>query len=96
VAPTTAAQIEIDARYDSYVRRQEIDVAALKKDEAIAIPASFDYATLPSLKAELRSKLDQQRPSTLAQAGRIEGMTPAALMLVLAAVKKQSARKRAS
>jgi tRNA uridine 5-carboxymethylaminomethyl modification enzyme len=96
VAPATAAQIEIDARYESYVRRQEIDVAALKKDEAIAIPASFDYATLPSLKAELRHKLDQQRPSTLAQAGRIEGMTPAALMLVLAAVKKQAARKRAS
>ncbi len=96
VAPAIAAQIEIDARYDSYVRRQEIDVAALKKDEAIAIPASFDYATLPSLKAELKHKLDQQRPSTLAQAGRIEGMTPAALMLVLAAIKKQTGRKRAS
>ena len=96
VGPAIAAQIEIDARYDSYVRRQEIDVAALKKDEAIAIPASFDYATLPSLKAELKHKLDQQRPSTLAQAGRIEGMTPAALMLVLAAIKKQTGRKRAS
>jgi tRNA uridine 5-carboxymethylaminomethyl modification enzyme len=96
VDPVAAAQIEIDARYDSYVRRQEIDVAALRKDEAIVIPASFDYATLPSLKSELRHKLDQHRPSTLAQAGRIEGMTPAALMLVLAAVKKQTARKRAS
>jgi tRNA uridine 5-carboxymethylaminomethyl modification enzyme len=91
-----AAQIEIDAQYDSYVKRQELDVAALRRDEAIAIPDDFDYATLPSLKAELRQKLAQQRPATLAQAGRIEGMTPAALLLILAAVKKQTVRKRAS
>ncbi len=94
--PALAAQTEIDARYDSYVRRQEADVAALKKDEAVAIPASFDYATLPSLKAELRAKLEAQRPATLAQAGKIEGMTPAALMLILATLKKQIPRKRAS
>jgi len=96
VSPGIAAQIEIDARYSSYVRRQDVDVAALRKDEAIAIPAEFDYGTLPSLKAELRQKLAAQRPATLAQAGRIEGMTPAALMLVLASVKKQTARKKAS
>jgi tRNA uridine 5-carboxymethylaminomethyl modification enzyme len=94
--PAIAAQIEIDAQYDSYVKRQELDVAALRRDEAIAIPDDFDYATLPSLKAELRQKLAQQRPATLAQAGRIEGMTPAALLLILAAVKKQTVRKRAS
>ncbi len=94
--PALAAQTEIDARYDSYVRRQEADVAALKKDEAVAIPASFDYATLPSLKAELRAKLEAQRPATLAQAGKMEGMTPAALMLILATLKKQIPRKRAS
>lgn len=96
VDPKITAQIEIDARYDSYVKRQEIDVAALRRDEAIAIPAEFDYATLAGLKGELVSKLSEQRPATLAQAGRIEGMTPAALMLVLAAVKKQTQRKRAS
>lgn len=96
VEPAIAAQVEIDARYASYVRRQETDVAALRKDEAVAIPASLDYATLPGLKAELRQKLAAQRPATLAQASRIEGMTPAALMLVLSAVKKQAARKRAS
>jgi tRNA uridine 5-carboxymethylaminomethyl modification enzyme len=95
--PAIAAQIEIDARYSSYVKRQEVDVAALKKDEAVAIPASFDYATLPGLKAELRQKLAQRQPATLAQASRIEGMTPAALMLILSAVKKQTtARKQAS
>ncbi|MGE3228416.1 MAG: tRNA uridine-5-carboxymethylaminomethyl(34) synthesis enzyme MnmG [Hyphomicrobium sp.] len=94
--PAIAAQIEIDARYDAYVKRQEVDVAALRKDEAVEIPGDFDYTTLPSLKAELRQKLSQRRPATLAQAGRVEGMTPAALMLILAAVKKQGPRARAS
>ena len=96
VDPAIAAQIENDARYDSYVRRQEIDVAALRRDEAIEIPSQFDYATLPSLKSELRLKLAAECPATLAQASRIEGMTPAALMLILSAVKKQTQRKRAS
>src|SRR5262249_14545091 len=82
IDPTIRQQTEVDARYASYVRRQDSDVAALRKDEAVEIPARFDYATLPSLKAELRQKLDAQRPATLAQAGRIEGMTPAALMLI--------------
>jgi tRNA uridine 5-carboxymethylaminomethyl modification enzyme len=88
--PGLAAQLETDARYASYVRRQDLDVEALKKDEAIAIPDDFDYTTLASLKAELRQKLELHRPSTLAQAARIEGMTPAALMLLLASVKKLS------
>ncbi|MFA5949192.1 MAG: tRNA uridine-5-carboxymethylaminomethyl(34) synthesis enzyme MnmG [Hyphomicrobium sp.] len=90
------AQLETDARYASYVRRQSVDVASLKKDEAIAIPCSFEYASLPSLKAELRQKLEQHRPATLAQAARIEGMTPAALMVLLASIKKQTGRKQAS
>lgn len=96
IAPAIAAQVEVDARYAAYVERQEADVAALRKDEAISIPDTFDYATLASLRAELREKLSVQRPATLAQAGRIEGMTPAALMLILAAVKKHPARKLAS
>jgi tRNA uridine 5-carboxymethylaminomethyl modification enzyme len=98
--PHLVAQLETDARYASYVRRQDLDVEALKKDEAIAIPDGFDYTTLASLKAEVRQKLELHRPATLAQAGRIEGMTPAALMLLLATVKKlshgQSRRKQAS
>lgn len=96
VDPGIARQVEVDARYAAYVERQEADVAALRKDEAISIPAGFDYETLPSLRAELREKLAEQRPATLAQAGRIEGMTPAALMLILAAVKKRVTRKLAS
>ena len=96
VDPAIAAQVEVDARYAAYVDRQDADVAALRKDEAISIPAAFDYEALPNLRAELREKLIAQRPATLAQAGRIEGMTPAALMQLLAAVKKHSARKLAS
>lgn len=90
-----AAQVENDARYDAYVKRQEIDVAALRRDEGAEIPLTFDYSSLPGLKSELRQKLEQHRPVSVAQAGRIEGMTPAALMLLLSAVKKP-ARKRAS
>ncbi len=96
VAPAIAVQVEVDAHYSAYVERQEADVAALRKDEGISIPETLDYAGLPGLRAELCEKLNAQRPATLAQAGRIEGMTPAALMLVLAAVKKHSTRKLAS
>jgi tRNA uridine 5-carboxymethylaminomethyl modification enzyme len=93
--PRTAEQLEIDARYASYVRRQDLDVAALRKDAAVRIPADFDYAGLPSLSAEVRQKLEAHRPVTLAQAGRIEGMTPAALLLLLASLKRPAARKSA-
>jgi tRNA uridine 5-carboxymethylaminomethyl modification enzyme len=88
IQPETASQIEIDARYAAYVRRQDEDVAALKRDEAVAIPAGFDFAAIPSLSNELRQKLAAHQPRTLAQANRIDGMTPAALTLLLAAVKK--------
>jgi tRNA uridine 5-carboxymethylaminomethyl modification enzyme len=88
IAPAIAAQIETDARYAAYVRRQEEDVAALKRDEAIAIPAGFDFAAIQSLSNEVRQKLTQHQPRTLAHAARIDGMTPAGLTLLLAAVKK--------
>jgi tRNA uridine 5-carboxymethylaminomethyl modification enzyme len=87
----TRAQLEIDARYAAYVRRQDEDVAALKRDEAIEIPANFDFASISSLSNEVRQKLKLHQPRTLAQAGRIDGMTPAALTLVLVAVKKAAA-----
>ncbi len=83
-----AAQLEIDARYAAYVRRQEEDVAALKRDEAVAIPAGFNFADIPSLSNEVRQKLAKHQPRTLAHAARIDGMTPAGLTLLLAAVKK--------
>jgi len=90
-----AAQVAVDARYASYIERQELDVAALRKDEALAIPPGLDYAALAGLSTEVRQKLDRHRPSTLAQAARIDGMTPAALLLILAHLKAAPARKSA-
>jgi len=89
------AQLEVDARYRSYVDRQEEDVAALRRDEAIAIPADFDYGRLPSLSGEVRQKLGRHRPATLAQAARIEGMTPAALLVLLARLKADARARSA-
>lgn len=91
----TARQLSIDARYAVYVSRQEMDVAAFRKDEAIAIPPDFPYDALPGLSNELRQKLDRQRPASLGQAARLDGMTPAALLLLLAHVKKGRAAKSA-
>jgi tRNA uridine 5-carboxymethylaminomethyl modification enzyme len=87
-----AAQVETDARYAVYLDRQRADVAALRKDEAVAIPSGFSYA-LPGLSAEIRQKLEAARPSHLGQAARLEGMTPAAMTLILAHLKKPRARK---
>jgi tRNA uridine 5-carboxymethylaminomethyl modification enzyme len=82
-----AAQLEVDARYAAYLRRQDEDVAQLKRDEAVNIPGNFDYAALPGLSAEIRQKLTHHQPATIAQASRIEGMTPAALLTLLARIK---------
>ena len=69
IAPAIAAQAEIDARYDIYLRRQDADIAAYRKDEAVAIPADFDYAALSGLSTEIRQKLERHRPG-LARPGR--------------------------
>jgi tRNA uridine 5-carboxymethylaminomethyl modification enzyme len=83
-----AEQLAVDARYAVYVKRQELDIASFRKDEAIAIPAEFAFAALPGLSTELRQKLERHRPASLGQAARLDGMTPAALMLLLAHLKK--------
>jgi tRNA uridine 5-carboxymethylaminomethyl modification enzyme len=90
-----AAQLEVDARYASYVERQDADVLAFRKEEGVRIPADFDYARVASLSAEVRQKLERLRPASLAQASRMEGMTPAALMLLLAHLRKAPGRKSA-
>lgn len=87
-------QIERDALYANYIRRQQQDVEAMKRDEAQAIPGDFDYAVLEGLSNELKGKLGQIRPATLGQAGRVDGMTPAALTLILAKLRQRE-RKRA-
>ena len=83
-------RLQVDARYAVYMDRQEAGIAAFKKDEAIAIPATFDFAAIQGLSNEIRQKLERHRPATLAQASRIDGITPAALMLVLAHIRKAS------
>ncbi|WP_371170161.1 tRNA uridine-5-carboxymethylaminomethyl(34) synthesis enzyme MnmG [Aliiroseovarius sp. 2305UL8-7] len=86
-------QVGRDAMYANYIERQARDVEALKRDEAQRIPDDFRYEGLEGLSNELASKLSRTRPRTLAQAGRVEGMTPAALTLILAKLR-QAARKR--
>ena len=81
-------QLAVDARYAVYLKRQEADIAAFRKDEAMAIPRGFVFDAIPGLSAELRQKLEAARPASLGQAARLDGMTPAALMLILAHLKK--------
>ena len=88
IDPDIAEQLAVDARYAVYVKRQELDIASFRKDEGIAIPAGFAFAALPGLSTELRQKLERHRPASLGQAARLDGMTPAALMLLLAHLKK--------
>jgi tRNA uridine 5-carboxymethylaminomethyl modification enzyme len=90
-----AEQLAVDARYTVYVKRQELDIASFRKDEAIAIPPEFAFTTLPGLSTELRQKLERHRPANLGQAARLDGMTPAALMLLLAHLKKGHAARSA-
>lgn len=88
-------QLEREALYANYIERQSRDIEALHRDEAIVLPEVFDYRTLRGLSSELAEKLSRVRPRTLAQAGRIDGMTPAALTLLLAAVRKTERRRAA-
>jgi tRNA uridine 5-carboxymethylaminomethyl modification enzyme len=87
--PDIMEQIEIDARYRSYLERQEADVKAFRRDQVLAIPDNLDFNTLPGLSTEVSSKLEQARPATLAAAARISGVTPAALMALLAHVRRR-------
>ncbi|HRK41397.1 MAG TPA: tRNA uridine-5-carboxymethylaminomethyl(34) synthesis enzyme MnmG [Gemmobacter sp.] len=86
-------QVRNDALYAHFARRQALDIAALRQDEQTIIPQDFDFTTLSGLSAELTQKLLRTRPDTLAQAGRIEGMTPAALVLILGALRRETQRK---
>lgn len=84
-------QLAVDAQYAVYVERQDADVAVLQKEEALRIPQEFSYDTLPGLSNELKQRLDLARPVTLAEARRLEGMTPSALGLILVQIKKRAA-----
>lgn len=90
------AQLEIEAMYAGYIERQKDDVEALRREEALALPADLDYAAIGGLTNEVRAKLELIRPATLGQAGRIEGMTPGALTALLAYVRRRPDRKRSA
>jgi tRNA uridine 5-carboxymethylaminomethyl modification enzyme len=92
--PAIADQLVADARYQNYVERQAADVDSLKRDEDIEIPMSFSFEGHPGLTIELAQKLARHRPSTLAQAAQIDGMTPAALLLLRARLKKDQRQAR--
>ena len=83
-----AEQIEIDAKYEVYLSRQAADIAAFRRDESFELPADFDYAALPGLSNEMKQKLQTHRPRTIGHASRIDGVTPAALTLVAAHVRR--------
>ncbi len=86
-------QVEIEAKYAVYLERQARDIAAFERDEAVSIPGDLDLC-LPGISTEIREKLVAFRPDTLAQAARIDGMTPAGLALLLAEIRRH--RRRAA
>jgi tRNA uridine 5-carboxymethylaminomethyl modification enzyme len=88
VSDATAAQVEIDAKYAVYLDRQAADISAFQRDEVLAIPTDLNYAALAGLSTEIRTRLERVRPETLGQAARIEGVTPTALTLLAAHVRK--------
>lgn len=92
IDPETGAQLEREALYAQYLERQQRDADTLKRDEATQIPDDYQYDRLSGLSSELRAKLMLHRPANIAQAARIEGMTPAALHLILGSLRKAIAK----
>lgn len=90
--PVTTAALETEALYAVYLNRQDADIAAFRRDEARVLPADLDYQAVTGLSNEVRQKLEAVRPATLGQASRIDGVTPASLTLLLAHLRKLSAR----
>jgi tRNA uridine 5-carboxymethylaminomethyl modification enzyme len=94
IEPGVAVHLEIDAKYDVYLKRQLADVDAFRRDEGLVL-ADVDYGDVPGLSNEVRAKLIAARPWTVGQAGRIDGMTPAALGILAAYLRREVRRKAA-
>ena len=88
IEPDIAAQLSCDALYSNYIARQKKDIEAVQRDEALKIPQGFSYADIDGLSSELRGKLTDRQPENLRQAQKVEGMTPAATMLLLAKLRQ--------
>jgi tRNA uridine 5-carboxymethylaminomethyl modification enzyme len=95
ILPDVVEQLEIDALYAGYLERQEADILAFRRDEGLLLPDGVDYGSICGLSTECRLKLSAVRPRTLGQAARIDGVTPAALTLVLAHVRAGARRHAA-
>jgi tRNA uridine 5-carboxymethylaminomethyl modification enzyme len=93
--PKIAEQLEIDAKYAVYLDRQAADVAAYRRDESLELPEALDYSQVPGLSHEVKQKLQSIRPRTIGQASRIDGITPAALTLLAARVRRKHRRAAA-
>jgi tRNA uridine 5-carboxymethylaminomethyl modification enzyme len=91
IPPGIAAQLEVDAKYDVYLSRQAADIAAYRRDENLELPSDLDYGGLRGLSNEVAQKLQAVRPRTIGQASRIDGVTPAALTLLLAHLHRRRA-----
>ena len=91
LAPAVTAQLEIEARYAGYLERQEADVRAFRRDEALRLPVDLDYRAVAGLSNEAREVLGRARPETLGAAARLPGMTPAALVVLLGHVRRRAA-----
>jgi tRNA uridine 5-carboxymethylaminomethyl modification enzyme len=94
LAPAIAGQLEIDAKYAVYLERQAADVAAYRRDETLVLPDDLDYGEISGLSNEVLQKLGAARPRTLGQAGRLDGMTPAALTLLASHLRRSERAKR--
>jgi tRNA uridine 5-carboxymethylaminomethyl modification enzyme len=92
IDPSIATHLEIDAKYDVYLKRQTADVDAFRRDEGLVL-TDIDYADVPGLSNEARSKLEAARPRTVGQAGRLDGLTPAALGILAAYLRREARRK---
>ena len=88
ISPEIAEQMEIEAIYAVYLQRQQADILAFRRDEALALPPGLDFDTVGSLSTEVREKLRRARPATLGAAARISGVTPAALTALLRHVRR--------
>jgi len=94
IDPSIAVHLAIDAKYDVYLKRQTADVDAFRRDEGLLL-TDIDYADVPGLSNEARAKLEVVRPRTVGQAGRLDGLTPAALGILAAYLRREARRKTA-
>ena len=94
--PETVRALENDAHYRGYLERQQADIAAFRRDEALRLPGDLSFERVGGLSHEMQQRLAAARPATLGAAGRVPGVTPAALTALLAHVRKSDPRKSAA